>query len=92
MGICAKNYKNLPSRFFMGINGLRQPFYPEDKAKAREVTHHPFYFYYLVDNFGTVVGENPDCLLLSGTVFGENPDHVCWVFVLDTHSVMQISH
>ena len=22
MGICAKNYKNLPSRFFMGINGL----------------------------------------------------------------------
>ena len=31
-----------------------------------------------VDNFGTVVGENPDCLLLSGTVFGENPDHVCW--------------
>ena len=32
-----------------------------------------------VDNFGTVVGENPDCLLLSGTVVGENPDHVCWV-------------
>ncbi len=31
-----------------------------------------------VDNFGTVVGENPDCLLLSGTVVGENPDHVCW--------------
>ncbi len=27
---------------------------------------------------GTVVGENPDCLLLSGTVVGENPDHVCW--------------
>ena len=26
-----------------------------------------------VDNFGTVVGENPDCLLLSGTVVGENP-------------------
>ncbi len=35
--------------------------------------------YYPVDNFGTVVGENPDCLLLSGTVVGENPDHVCWV-------------
>ncbi len=34
---------------------------------------------YPVDNFGTVVGENPDCLLLSGTVVGENPDHVCWV-------------
>ncbi len=31
-----------------------------------------------VDNFGTVVGENPDFLLLSGTVVGENPDHVCW--------------
>ena len=31
-----------------------------------------------LDNFGTVVGENPDCLLLSGTVVGENPDHVCW--------------
>ncbi len=31
-----------------------------------------------VDNFGTIVGENPDCLLLSGTVVGENPDHVCW--------------
>ncbi len=31
-----------------------------------------------VDIFGTVVGENPDCLLLSGTVVGENPDHVCW--------------
>ncbi len=35
--------------------------------------------YYPLDNFGTVVGENPDCLLLSGTVVGENPDHVCWV-------------
>ncbi len=23
LGICAKNYKNLPSRFFMGINGLK---------------------------------------------------------------------
>ncbi len=36
-----------------------------------------------VDNFGTdvVVGENPDCLLLSGTVVSENPDHVCWVLV-----------
>ncbi len=32
-----------------------------------------------LDNFGTVVGENPDCLLLSGTMVGENPDHVCWV-------------
>ncbi len=31
-----------------------------------------------VDNFGTVIGENPDCLLLSGTVVGENPDHVYW--------------
>ncbi len=35
---------------------------------------------YPVDNFGTVVGENPDCLLLSGTVVSENPDHVCWVW------------
>ena len=33
-----------------------------------------------VDNFGTVVGENPDCLLLSGTVVSENPDHVCWAY------------
>ena len=33
-----------------------------------------------VDNFRTVVGENPDCLLLSGTVVGEHPDHVCWVW------------
>ncbi len=32
-----------------------------------------------LDNLGTVVGENPDCLLLSGTVVGENPDYVCWV-------------
>ena len=36
-------------------------------------------FKYPVDNFGTVVGENPDCQLLSGTEVGENPDHVCWV-------------
>ncbi len=34
--------------------------------------------YVPVDNFGTVVGENPDCLLLCGTVVGENLDHVCW--------------
>ncbi len=34
-----------------------------------------------LDNFGTVVGENPDCLLLSGTVVGENPDHVYWEIV-----------
>ena len=39
----------------------------------------PFENCYPVDNFGTVVGENLDCLLLSGTVVGENPDHVCWV-------------
>ncbi len=31
-----------------------------------------------VDIFGTVIGESPDCLLLSGTVVGENPDYVCW--------------
>ncbi len=39
---------------------------------------------YPLDNFGTVVGENPDCLLLSGTGVGENPDHVFnvyWVMV-----------
>ncbi len=37
-----------------------------------------------LDIFGTVVGESPDCLLLSGTVVGENPDYVCWVLnVLD---------
>ncbi len=36
---------------------------------------------------GTVVGESPDCLLLSGTVVGENPDYVCWdwiqIFICD---------
>ena len=32
-----------------------------------------------VDISGTVMGESPDCLLLSGTVVSENPDHVCWV-------------
>ncbi len=42
-----------------------------------------------VDNFGTVVGENPDCLLLTGTVVGENPDHVCWakMFTMQCPSV-----
>ena len=34
-----------------------------------------------VDIFGTVVGESPDCLLLSGTVVGENPDYVCWAYI-----------
>ncbi len=37
-----------------------------------------------LDNFGTVVGENPDRLLLSGTVVGENPDHVCWEKIIET--------
>ena len=41
-----------------------------------------------LDNFGTVVGENPDCLLLSGTVVGENPDHVYW----DVSGTMCISY
>ncbi len=31
-----------------------------------------------VDISGTVVGESPDCLLLSGTVVSGNLDHVCW--------------
>ena len=36
-----------------------------------------------VDNFGTAVGENPDCLLLSGTGVSENLDHVSWgTFIL----------
>ncbi len=34
---------------------------------------------YPEDNFGTIVGENPDCLLSSRTVVGKNRDHVCWV-------------
>ncbi len=43
--------------------------------------NHTSYLYFSsirlpVDNCGTVVGENPDCLLLSGTLVGENPDHV----------------
>ncbi len=33
MGICAKNYKNLPSRFFMGINGLKE-YRKENKENA----------------------------------------------------------
>ena len=28
---------------------------------------------------GTVMGESPDCLLLSGTMVGENWDYVCWM-------------
>ncbi len=32
-----------------------------------------------VDISGTVVGESPDSLLLSGTVVSENQDHVCWL-------------
>ncbi len=46
---------------------------------------------YPLDIFGTVVGESPDCLLLSGTVIGENPDHVCWVPVLniDCNSIIE---
>ncbi len=37
------------------------------------LTGHTMDYKYVipVDNFGTVVGENPDCLLLSGTVVGE---------------------
>ena len=37
--------------------------------------------FYPVDIFETVIGESPDCPLLSGTVVGENPDYVCWVVV-----------
>ncbi len=50
------------------------------KLNNTQVQRRKFNIDYLipVDNFGTVVGENPDCLLLSGTVVGENPDHVCW--------------
>ncbi len=49
---------------------------------------------YPLDNFGTVVGENPDCLLLSGTVVGENPDHVCWVplVIVASDSFQNIGH
>ncbi len=35
-------------------------------------------WYIPVEISGTVMGESPDCLLLSGTVVGENLDHVCW--------------
>ncbi len=31
-----------------------------------------------VDISGTIMGESPDYLLLSGTTVGENADHVCW--------------
>ncbi len=47
-----------------------------------------FYACCPVDNFGTAVSENPDCLLLSGTVVGENPDHVCWVVVNENLNIM----
>ncbi len=40
-----------------------------------------------VEISGTVVGENPDCLLLSGTVVGENPDHVCWEVHFKGHQI-----
>ena len=42
-----------------------------------------------LDIFGTVVGESPDCLLLSGTVVGENPDHVCWEVINVLHVTMR---
>ncbi len=35
-----------------------------------------------VDISGTVMGESPDCLLLSGTVVSENQDHVCWAIIM----------
>ncbi len=41
----------------------------------------------IVDIFGTVVGESPDCLLLSGTLVGENPDHVCWVIMTQVYTL-----
>ena len=31
-----------------------------------------------VDISGTIVGESPNFLFLSGTLVGENLDHVCW--------------
>ncbi len=46
MGICAKNYKNLPSRFFMGINWLKanRP-HPRDYLQTptdyRHTDNHP---------------------------------------------------
>ncbi len=43
-----------------------------------------------VDNFGIVVGENPDCLLLSGTVVGENPDHVCWSTIYKMYVFVEV--
>ena len=42
-----------------------------DHADEKEGLNYP------VDISGTVVGESPDFLLLSGTVVGEN--RVCWV-------------
>ena len=34
MGICAKNYKNLPSRFIMGINGLSSALTTVDNLRG----------------------------------------------------------
>ena len=39
-------------------------------------------FAHPVDISGTVVGESPECLLLSSTVVGENPGHVCWAMII----------
>ncbi len=54
--------------------------------------------YIPVDISGTVVGESPDCLLLSETVVGENQDHVCWdidskasKFYLDSHDNVELT-
>ena len=46
-----------------------------------------------VDISGTVSGESPDCLLLSGTVVGENQDHVGWdinIWMLDSINVLML--
>ena len=51
----------------------------KEHVNKRQKTKKPMLYLYPVDIFGTVVGESPDCLLLSWTVVGENPDYVCWV-------------
>ena len=65
------------------------PLFPSMLAPFSQILNHIWqqiastylqlqFVIYPVDNFGTVIGENPDCLLLSGTVVGKNPDHDCW--------------
>ena len=44
MGICAKNYKNLPSTIFMGINGLRREIFVGKVNKLFVIANIPAFW------------------------------------------------